>query len=164
MKKFLSLMAIALVIVACGNDDDSSENSEASIVGAFVLVEMNLEEPIDLDENGTSSSNLLDEAPCFDSLVTFSANQTYEASSDVLEVFFTSDSEGNESITVDCFGPFDETGTYTLEGNVLTINEDEDNTDEELSIDSGTVVITQQTLTLTTVTPFGIIEFVYNRI
>lgn len=158
MKKFLSLLAIALVFASCNNDDDTVAQEDATIVGTFVLTDLNSPFIDDFNGDGTVSSNLLVEAPCLENTITFTEDGNYTSVGTSLNIDLTDN-------TVDCDGPFTANGTYTLTGNMLSVNET-DTTDPEdvaLTIEDGTVVITNAGITLTAQSPFGETVFVYSR-
>lgn len=156
MKKFLSLLAVAFVLVACDTDDDSNE-SEATIVGTFVLTDFNSIFNDDFNGDGTVSDNLLDEIPCLENTITFNQDLTYTSVATSIEI----DVETN---TAGCEGPFTSSGTYTLNGNQLEITELETNDPDDIafSASSGEVTITSQGITITN-NDFGPSTFVYER-
>lgn len=160
MKRIATTILMALLLVSCSNDDE--ENNDPSIVGAFILTALNVDNPEDLNDDGIASPNLLDEAPCLDSSVSFSADGTYNSVTDELNIIVNSDPTGTTTV-VECFGPLNETGTYTIEGNVLTINPETPQSDAALSVNSGTFTVTNTTLTIVSITQFGQIEFIYTR-
>lgn len=162
MKKLLSLVAIALAFASCESDDDNNnESSSASIVGTFVLT--NFDSPINDDYNndGTTSSNLLDEVPCFENTISFSENGNYTSSATTLVIEID-----DNSTTAGCEGPFIETGTYNLEGDTLSITQEtttDPDGDVDISFNDATASITASGLTLTVASVFGNATFIYER-
>lgn len=162
MKKILTVAVLALVMISCGSDDDNASQADASIIGTFVLTNFNSPFNDDYNNDGTTSTNLLVEVPCFMNTVTFNDNGSY--ASTATSLILNLDNDGNTS--ADCEGPFDETGTYTLNEDVVTITQEtttDPDGDVALSWDSGTTQITNAGLTVTVETPFGTAIFQYDR-
>ena len=163
MKKVLSMMAIALMLISCGSDDDNVEESNASIVGTFLLTSSNSPFNDDYNGDGVTSTNLLDEVPCLANTITFNADSTY--SNTQTELAIEIDGSGNTS--AGCDGPFTTTGTYSLNGTVLTLNEetttDPNGSGADIEFNDATTIVTQAGLTITVDTGFGNAVFVFDR-
>lgn len=156
--------AAVLLLASCGSDDNANTNNEESIAGSYILTELNTSQAIDLNDDGVSSTNILDEVTCLDSAVVFSANGTYTSNTDEVEIFTTVDSDGNEFTTVECFGPFEEVGTFSIEGNVITITPSEDDGDfTDLGVGTGSFTFEGEILTITNISAFGQVDAVYQR-
>ena len=69
MKK-ISLLACTLAIAGLGftscSDDDSNNNDDVRIEGTYHLVEVNTEDETDLDDDGDSHLNQMEESGCYD--------------------------------------------------------------------------------------------------
>lgn len=111
MKKILLLLAIACFCLSC-EDDDITENN-VSVEGNWKLTAFTLDEPVDFDNNGTLSTNLISESGCYNnSNLVFAtgglatvAIQGFEA---VLE------EEGGTTISTTCEAAIPETSIYTV--------------------------------------------------
>jgi len=165
MKKMILAATAVLLMASCGgSDDDATSNNEASIVGSYILTELNVSQAIDLDDDGVASADILDEAPCFDGSLVFSSAGTFTSNTDELNIIGTVDSDGNEVTFVECFGPFQEMGTYSIEGNVITFTgNDDDQIDTDLGPSSGSFTLEDDTLTISAIASLGQIQFVYQR-
>ncbi|MER3375247.1 MAG: lipocalin family protein [Allomuricauda sp.] len=132
-KNFFTLLLAAILISSCSSDDGDGSVS-ASIVGTWDAVEFNMAAGVDLNEDGTASENLLDELDCFASTVTFTADGGYSTAT--TGIYF----EANEdSFSITCDGVETTSGTYALNGNTLTTN------DEDGEVEA-TVTVTQDRL------------------
>ena len=114
MKRLFSVLCIAILFAACSSDDDSS-SSENRLEGSWTLTEANLVVPIDFNNDGTADRNIKNEVPCFESDITFRADNTFTQNFTNLEI-----EEVNGEFTVICDGNLTTTGTYELDGDQLT--------------------------------------------
>jgi len=70
------LLAIALVFAACSSDDDSNDTT-ANLEGTWKLTAFNTENAYDLNEDGTTSTSVMDETSCYQNeTITFNADGT----------------------------------------------------------------------------------------
>ncbi len=113
MKNIMYLFILTLFIAGCSSDDDTG--SENNLTGAWVLAEVNLPLPLDLNGDGTPSTNVLDEFSCFQGSLSFQGNGQYAQN---LSTLVETEVDGETVIT--CGPPLITTGTYELEGNQLT--------------------------------------------
>lgn len=113
MKKiFLCLSAVAMLLVSCERSTESTTNNQA-LVGDYVLTSLVADVAVDLDQDGTSDSQLLNETTCFDNVaITFDANGNFTTT--VSEVGF----DANNVLTCSTIVT---SGTYTFANSVLTI-------------------------------------------
>lgn len=85
MKNFFKFLTITLlaVTVSCSSDDDSSsDDANGTIVGEFRMVSFESESSFDLDGDGNSSRDLLEETGCYQNeTIIFSDNNTGVATS-----------------------------------------------------------------------------------
>ena len=121
----MSLLFIAVLFAACSSDDDNS--SEAGIVGSWTLIELNAENPIDFNNDGTADRNILNEVPCYEGHASFTADGNY-----LMTLSNVTGEEVDGVLIVDCDGNSVNSGTYVLNGNQLTMNPDDP--EEETSI------------------------------
>lgn len=129
MKNFFKYLTISLlaISVSCSSDDDSSSND--SVEGTFRLVSFEIENSIDLDGDGDSSTNLIEETGCYqDETLAFNSGGAGIATTrSFLDVFvvISTDSDGGETFsqTIDCVLEEDVSNfTWTQNGSVVTIN------------------------------------------
>ena len=124
MKRLMSVLFIAVLFAACSSDDDNS--SEPSIVGSWTLIELNAENPMDFNNDGTADRNILNEIPCYEGHASFTADGNY------LLTLSNVNAEEVEGVwNIDCDGNSVNSGTYVLNGDQLTTNPD--NPEEETS-------------------------------
>lgn len=153
MKRFMSVLIIAIVLTACSSNDDSK--SEASIVGSWKLVELNAALPIDLNNDGTAERNIMDEIPCFEGNASFTASGNY-----FLTLSNVEPEEVNGEFVFGCNGSTVNSGTYSLDGDQFTTNPD----DPETEGSTTTIELTNESLkTSMIIGDFGTVEFVFLR-
>lgn len=128
MKKvILSLLAVsALIFTSCSKDNDDN-NSTATIEGTWKLTAWNSTTAYDLNNDGTSNLNLLQEFDCYSNEnVVFSANNTAVANSTSyvdITAEITTGTVNEYTYTVDCiqendFFPL----TWSVSGNTITFD------------------------------------------
>lgn len=90
MKKLpFSLIAVVLLLPSCAicESDPEPSPSQSHLVGTYKMTAWNAPVQVDLDQNGTSSRNLMQESGCYaPSQLTLSANHTYDLSYHFLDV------------------------------------------------------------------------------
>lgn len=149
----MSVLFIAVLFAACSSDDDY--NSEPSIVGSWTLVELNAAIPLDLDGDGKADRNIMTEIPCFEGNGSFTADGHY-----LLTLSNVVEEELNGKMVIGCDGSSVNTGTYTLNGDQLTTNPDDPNSDTSTT----TIYLDNNTLkTSRDGGNFGTVEFVLRR-
>ncbi len=138
MKNLFKFLLIVLVVSACSSDDDASSSSN-SVEGTFRLSSLTTETSFDLDGDGDSSTNLLEETGCLqnETLVFLAGNTGSAISTTFLDVFVDVDGEGNISQVVDCVPEdFTTNFTWTQNGSVVSfLDEDGFSVDATLSGD-----------------------------
>ncbi|WP_299768729.1 DUF5004 domain-containing protein [uncultured Dokdonia sp.] len=120
MKNFFKFLSITLLAftVSCSSDDDSSNSGgEENLVGGWDLVAYTLDQPQDINFDGTESTDVLAQVPCFDASITFMSNGNFSSSTD--EIDFDIDIV-NEEAVITCIDPVLNSGTWELNGNDLT--------------------------------------------
>lgn len=130
MKSFKILSIIALFSIAFTSCTSSDEPVEAaalnqintggtttvSVVGTYKMTAFNTSVPTDLNNDGTSSINQMNETTCFNnSLLVLNANNTFIANSKGVDINTLATPN-----TITCLSDPDTVGTYTVTGNVLT--------------------------------------------
>lgn len=114
MKRLMSVLFIAAVFASCSSDDDNTP-PEDSIVGAWTLVELNAENPIDFNNDGTADANIMKEIPCFEGNVAFTADGNF-----LMTLSQVVGEEVNGQMVFSCNGSIISAGTYVLQGDQLT--------------------------------------------
>ena len=141
MKKFifktLALTALVLVSACSGSDDDN--NSSVELEGTWKLTAWNIGESVDLNNDGTASSNLLDEMDCYNNeTIVFSSTDIATIINTSYADIYVELEEGSETdyiFEVECELENDSfTATYVRNGNTVTFTfagDVEDGEDEE---------------------------------
>lgn len=139
MKKFLILF-LSLGVLSCSDDDGGAGPNPNFdlVVGTWNLSELTISPAQDIDDDGTTTTNILEELPCISARITLSADNTWSYSgNDVIITtitgglfkFFCSDQTrtagGNWDIQGSLVRLADGTGTVTQftfdsAGNTLT--------------------------------------------
>lgn len=134
MKKLLSLLAIALFVVSCSGDDDGGDSTDVGLAGTYNLTGYTFDEAVDVNLDGTASTDFFAELPCFTAVATFNANGSFTSVTD--EIVFDITPTG---ATVDCGDPESNTGTWSLSGNQLTVVSDGDTDVQEITLTASTI-------------------------
>ncbi len=117
--KFL-VLSIALVTASCDNepiDPAIDISASSSVTGTYYMTAFNSSIPTDLNEDGSASTNQMNETNCFNgSFITLNSNNTFVANSKGIDINTT----GATSI-IECFDEGNFTGTWALSGNQLSI-------------------------------------------
>ena len=120
--KLIPLLALVFLWFACNSSDDTPDPPEEPVneyVGTWILVELIASEPIDNNDDGASSTNLIDELPCLGNTLVFNEDFTFSRSSTNLDIQFIPE---DESYLFSC-GEVDETlGTYTIESDRIRLS------------------------------------------
>jgi len=145
------LLVLTLFIAGCSSDDDNG--SENNLIGAWILTKVNLPLPLDLNEDGIASTNVLSEFPCFQGSLSFQANGQYAQNlSTLMEI------EVDGETVIVCGNPIITTGTYELNGDELTT------VDSNGISNTTTINLNQNTLRGSIpFGEFGNVELVYER-
>jgi hypothetical protein len=130
MKKILSLLVLftAFTFVSCEdepldpsllNTDNSSGGNNGggstSVIGSYKLTALNSSIPTDLNNDGTSSINQLNEHNCYnDMFLTINSNNTFNADAKGIEI-------NAAGTSTDCFTDPDYNGTWAQNGNNITL-------------------------------------------
>ena len=108
------LIFILVLMMSCSEDGDDGQSgfSNAELVGTWVLVEVNLSSEVDVDGDGQSSTNLMEEEDCVSGSLVFNADTTYQFE----QSSFTINSITNNRYYVDCTGTNLATGAWASDG------------------------------------------------
>lgn len=149
----MSVLFIAVLFAACSSDDDN--NAEPSIVGSWTLVELNTENPIDFNNDGTADRNIMNEIPCYQGNASFTTDGNY-----LLTLSNVNAEEVEGAWNIDCDGSVVNSGTYVINGDQLTTNPndpDEESGTTTIDLRGNTVSVSMDSGGL------GVLEFVLHR-
>jgi len=109
--KIFGIVFLLLVIISCSDDDGDTE-SPSEFVGTWDLTEVNVSSSLDLDGDGTSSTNILDETDCITGTFIFNEDSTYQYQQSSFRITLIT----NGSHYVSCYGDNLATGVWTSNG------------------------------------------------
>lgn len=132
MRKFIfkiTLLFSGLALISCEAEnlyDREAEDYNTRMLSAFIydsdLVgewELNAiiaENPVDLNKDGVSNSNLLSETSCFDTVIfKFTGNKTFSSVKYSMEF-----KQGEDGEEFRCMGKTTESGDWIIKNNILT--------------------------------------------
>ncbi len=100
-----------------GGNGSGGGSGSGSIVGTYLMTAFNSSVPVDIDFNGSSATNLMDETDCLDNnFLVLNANNSFTANSNGIDITFDGTNE-----TIECFNDPNITGTWSLSGNTLSL-------------------------------------------
>lgn len=118
-KILLSLSLILFMFLSCSSDDGTDANQEVlPVVGVWNLTEANVSIPQDPNEDGTASSNMVDELPCLSGVLTIDASGVWSAT---LTRLIISPVTGDFYV-VSCSGTQEFSGRFSFQNSVLDLN------------------------------------------
>ncbi|WP_339894089.1 hypothetical protein [uncultured Algibacter sp.] len=133
MNKLILNLCITFVLVcftSCSTDDTQDSNN-SSITGVWKLTAWNIEGGFDINNDGTVSSNLLNEIDCsrnetlfFDNNGVVSLNTTFNPDINIA-LLNEETSKYSFDITCDTEGVISLATEYTIKGSIITIGESE---------------------------------------
>lgn len=140
MKKFLTIAAAAIMMISCGDDD--SESTGTSVNGTWKLTAFELDQDVDFNEDGTSSSDLIAESGCYDnSNIVFNNSNvaTFNFQELDIELDLVIGTENTYEYTIDCLPSTPEVAAYTVSGNNVNVTFDygDGETDTMVLVKSG---------------------------
>ncbi|OIQ21799.1 MAG: hypothetical protein BM557_03125 [Flavobacterium sp. MedPE-SWcel] len=154
MKKLVALAAVAFLSLSCSDEDNTVVNTdeEITIDGTWNLTSFNLEQAIDLNNDGTESTDMIAETGCFNnsSLVFDTEDSVLMNFQEIdIDLDIVTGTEDMYEFAIECLDAITETATYNVVGNQVFITiQDEDNSDLE-----ETIILTQSENTLTVTIP-----------
>jgi hypothetical protein len=107
LSRFLSLMILSAAVLSC-SDDDGDSTPEVNLAGTWDLTEVNVSSSVDVDGDGSSSTNLLDEADCISGTLTINSDMTWTFQ----QSQFTVTTITNNQYAVQCSGTVQGTGAW----------------------------------------------------
>ncbi|MGB5318132.1 hypothetical protein [Eudoraea sp.] len=123
MKKFFPLVLLILLF-SCSSDDngqDADDNAEAYF-GTWVLVESNVNPPLDANDDGTTSRNLLDEVECLTGTIVLNDNFRFTLTS--VEPIITAIT--GDLYIVSCSSPTADLGLWTYVDDTIVLEGSQD--------------------------------------
>lgn len=120
VQKWSTLFIILMVLFSCSSDDGGTPVVPESFlaIGAWDLTAVNINLAQDVNEDGTSSTNLVDELPCLSGLLTINSNNTWTAR--ITDVSVTPVT--GELYIIDCGNTLSFSGNWSNTGNTLSLN------------------------------------------
>lgn len=98
-----------------GGGGNNGGGNPTTVVGAYKLTAFNTSVPTDLNGDGTTSTNQMNETSCFNNMfIIINSNNTFNADAKGVEIDFSN------NIT-QCYTDPDYNGTWVLNGNILTL-------------------------------------------
>lgn len=140
MKKLVLLAGIALSLTACTNDEELFGGFEPpfSVAGSWKLTAMTVETPVDINEDGTASTDYLAETGCYQNeLIQLLPNNTGKTiSNSYLELSVEGTFPDEVTFIKECIVELEETNitNYTINEQTISI------TDADGTVISGTLV------------------------
>lgn len=119
-----TLIALGAILFACSDGDKVNP-----FLGTWQLTEFTLGSALDNNRDGTASTNLVEELPCFSSVLSLNEDSTWMSNS--IGILIGTDLEG-VVVSFACLAPTEATGTWTqpskntlnFGGNTFTIDGD----------------------------------------
>jgi len=119
IKTILLLLACTIICISCSNDDAPSQPDESQLViGSYSLSAVNISPAQDLNEDGITSTNLLDEMVCVTGTLAVNADKSW--SLNVIRINVTSITGG--LFFIECGDADASSGTWTFSNNQLSLN------------------------------------------
>ncbi|MCB0373786.1 MAG: hypothetical protein KDD31_12305 [Muricauda sp.] len=109
MKKALKISVFLFLglVISC-SDDDGSTTTDVNLAGTWDLTEVNVSSAVDVDGDGSSSTNLFDEADCISGTLTIREDMTWSFQ----QSQFTVTTITNNQYAVQCTGTVQGTGAW----------------------------------------------------
>ncbi len=119
LKPTLVLIVLTLFLASCSSDDGPSQIDEsAKVIGTYTLSAVNVSPAQDINDDGTTSTNLLDETTCITGTLTINADTSWNLN--VIRINVTSITGG--LFFIDCGDADTSKGTWTFSNNQLNLN------------------------------------------
>ena len=154
MKRLFIALFTTVLLASCSSDDDNN-TFDTSLVGSWTLTEMNVQIPVDLNNDGSFNRNLINEIPCIEGNSSFATNGDFSQTVSII-----AQEEINGVIVFGCQGTQRNNGTYEIIGNKIkfTIEGPEPITESlEYTLNNNTLKITMPT------DDYGTLEMVSKR-
>ena len=115
----LPLFAVACLLFSCSSDDNGVTEPEPSpAIGSWQLIELNINPPQDINNDGNTTSNILAELPCATGTITISEDGTWDSNIENLSITPIT----GDLFIINCAGNVTRSsGTWLLQGSQLTL-------------------------------------------
>ncbi|MDR6967486.1 hypothetical protein J2X31_001497 [Flavobacterium arsenatis] len=122
LAKITLSIAIAFTMMACEDQDDEIQN--AGIEGTYKLTTFTLSAPIDYNNDGVATTNLIEETGCYDaSNITLLPNGSAVFNIQSVDIdYIPEDENGNPATVVECYFDGPETASYTSSTTLVTFS------------------------------------------
>jgi len=111
-------LIFSLLFISCSSDDGPSENEQDAVIGNYILSAVTINPAQDLNEDGTASTNLLDEITCITGTLIVNADSSW--SLNIIRINVTTITGG--LFFIDCGDADASSGTWTFSNNQLSLN------------------------------------------
>ncbi|MGX1930235.1 hypothetical protein [Flagellimonas sp. 2504JD4-2] len=119
--KILPLLALLLGLSSCNSDDNGDTNTlNTAVIGIWDLVEVNISSAQDMNSDGTSSTNLLDEVDCISGTLLIDSDLIWTLEQSRISI--TTITGG--LFFADCTGTDISTGLWNASGSQVTFSGD----------------------------------------
>ncbi len=115
-------IAIAFTMMACEGQDDEIQN--ASIEGTYKLTTFTVSAPVDYNNDGVETTDLIEETGCFDAsdiIILPNGSAVFNIQSLNID-YIPEDENGNPATVVECYFDGPETASYTSSNNLVTFS------------------------------------------
>ncbi len=140
---------ITILLMACSSDDngDSGPSQEEldQVIGTWQLSQVNVSAAQDVDMDGDSSVNLIEELNCLSGTLTFTSD--FKWSLQIVNPVITSIT--NDQFAFSCANGVESSGSWALQGNSVLIREGLDTTQLNLAANTLTESINEDLPMLT---------------
>jgi len=128
------LLSVSLIIGCSKDDGPTTTDDSAKVVGDYTLSAVNVNPAQDLNEDGTASTNLIDEMTCVTGALRINADKSWNLN--IIRINVTGITGG--LFFIDCGDADTSSGTWTFSNNQLSLNG---------SFDATVYVLSGETLT-----------------
>src|SRR5690606_23234343 len=117
--KTLFSLLLTLFMVSCSDDDNASN---ASIEGIWELRSLSVESAFDFNDDGTSSTDLIDEVPCYDDdYLEFNADGSVQIVNAFTQISIDVISDTEYEYVYQCLTGLNIGSIWTQDGNSVTV-------------------------------------------
>ena len=141
-----------LCFVSCSDDDGGDGTPTADVVGQWDLIQINISAAQDIDQDDTSSTNLLDELSCISGTLTINADESWRLQqSNVVITSLT-----NDEFFAECSGTINGVGTWVANAVQVIFNGDSFLSSMQVGANDTLVFTVDEDLP-------GVLSYVYQR-
>ena len=115
------LLIFTLFLSSCSSDDNGDTQIDTAAVGTWLLTELNINPPQDINMDGNTTSNILEELPCATGTIIINEDGTWSSTIENLSIFTIT----GGLFIINCSGTQTQSsGAWLLQGNQLTLFRD----------------------------------------